>query len=135
RVGAAASVSFADSAHGWVLLSASTGAGDADLLRTSDGGATWTNLGSPAVANDVAYRVHFTNPLVGWLHTLSARPYAYRSVDGGATWRQVPLPAPRGGWPANGQFFVAAQPTQGIGVTATVASFAPTSGRSGIGGS
>jgi hypothetical protein len=67
------------------------------------------------------------------LESLSARPYAYKSVDGGATWRQVSLPAPRGGWPAAGKFFVAAQPTQGIGVIATVASFQPPSGRSGIG--
>ncbi|HXN78822.1 MAG TPA: hypothetical protein VN965_08655 [Candidatus Dormibacteraeota bacterium] len=130
-----ASVSFADAAHGWLLLSTPTVASGAELVRTNDGGATWTNLGSPALGNDLAYRVHFTDPQVGWLDSLSARPYAYNSVDAGATWRQVPLPAPRGGWPAAGQFFVAAQQTQGVGVIATVASFAPTSGRSGIGGS
>ena len=127
------SVSFADALHGWLLLSTPTVASGAELLRTNDGGATWTNLGSPAVGNDLAYRVHFTNPQVGWLDSLSARPYAYKSADGGATWRQVSLPSPRGGWPATGQFLVAAQPTQGVGVIATVASFAPTYGRSGIG--
>jgi hypothetical protein len=87
------------------------------------------------VGNDQAYRVHFTDPQVGWLDTLSARPYAYKSVDGAATWQQVPLPGPRGGWPKTGQFFVGAQATQGIGVIATVTTFAPTFGRSGIGAS
>jgi len=127
------SVSFADAVHGWLLLSTPSVASGAEVERTNDGGATWTNLGSPAGGNDLAYRVHFTNPQVGWLDSLSARPYAYRSVDGGATWQQVPLPSPRGGWPATGQFFVGAQATQGIGVIATVASFAPPSGRSGVG--
>jgi photosystem II stability/assembly factor-like uncharacterized protein len=127
------SMSFVDPVHGWLLLSTPTVASGAELLRTSDGGATWTNLGSPALGNDLAYRAHFTDPQVGWLDSLSARPYAYKSVDGGATWQQVPLPAPRGGWPATGEFFVGAQATQGTGVIATVASFAPPSGRSGIG--
>ena len=129
------SVSFADALHGWLLLTTPTVASRAELLRTNDGGATWTNLGSPAVGNDLAYSVHFSTPRVGWLDSLSARPYAYRSVDGGTTWQQVTLPAPRGGWPATGEFFVGAQPTHGIGVIATVASFAPPSGRSGIGAS
>jgi photosystem II stability/assembly factor-like uncharacterized protein len=127
------SMSFADAVHGWLLLSTPTVASGAELERTSDGGATWTNLGSPAVGNDLAYGVHFTDPQMGWLDSVSGRPYAYRSMDGGVTWRQVPLPAPRGGWPATGQFFVGAQATHGIGVIATVASFAPPSGRSGIG--
>lgn len=130
-----ASASFADPAHGWLLLSTATVASGAELVRTNDGGATWTDLGSPVQGTDLAYGVHFTDPQSGWLDSLSSRPYAYKSADGGTTWQQVPLPAPRGGWPAGGQFFVAAQPTQGFGVTATVAGFAPTSGRSGIGGS
>jgi hypothetical protein len=87
------------------------------------------------VGNDLVYGVHFANPQVGWLESLSTRAHAYQSVDGGATWRQVPLPAPAGGWPATGEFFVAAHSTQGAGVVATVASFAPPDGRSGIGGS
>ena len=129
------SVSFADASHGWLLLSTPTVASGAELLRSNDGGSTWTNLGSPEVGNDLVYGVHFTNPQVGWLESLSTRAHAYQSVDGGATWRQVPLPAPAGGWPATGQFFVAAHSTQGAGVVATVANFAPPYGRSGIGGS
>lgn len=134
-LGSVSSVSFADAMHGWLLLSTPAVASAAELLRTKDGGASWTNLGSPTAGNDVAYRVHFTNPQVGWLESLSAGPYAYKTVDAGASWRHVPLPAPRGGWPATGQFLVGAQPTVGIGVIATVATFAPLSGRSGIGAS
>jgi len=129
------SVSFPDAIHGWLLLSTPDIAGGVELERTGDGGATWTNLGSPSVGNDVAYGVHFADTHIGWLDSLSTRPYAYRTVDGGATWRQVQLPSPRGGWPATGQFLVAAQATDGIGVIATVASFAPPAGRSGIGAS
>ncbi|MGH7761413.1 MAG: WD40/YVTN/BNR-like repeat-containing protein [Candidatus Dormibacteraceae bacterium] len=129
------SVSFADASHGWLLLSTPSVASGAELFRTSDGGATWTNLGSPARGSDIAYRVHFKNPQVGWLDSLSARPYAYESVDGGVAWRQASLPAPTGGWPATGQFLVATQPTEGRGVIATVASFVIVHGRSGIGAS
>jgi hypothetical protein len=128
-------MSFVDPSHGWLLVRSGTPTGAmGELLRTVDGGTEWTNLGSPVVAADDAYRVQFTDQQVGWLDSVSARPYAYKTVDGGASWRQVPLPAPSGGWPAGGQFFVAAQATQGFGVIASVANFAPTSGRSGIGG-
>jgi photosystem II stability/assembly factor-like uncharacterized protein len=133
-LGSVSSVSFADAMDGWLLLSTPDTPNGAELLRTSDGGARWTNLGSPAVGSDQVYGVHFTNPHVGWLESLSAQPHAYKSVDGGTTWGQVPLPGPAGGWPATGQFFVAAHATQGDGVIATVASFAPPYGRSGIGG-
>lgn len=129
------SMSFVDPDHGWLLIRSGPGvATGSELLRTQDSGATWTNLGSPVMAADQAYRVQFTDDQAGWLDSLSARPYAYRSADGGSSWRQVALPAPSGGWPEAGQFFVAARATQGIGVIATVVNFAPTSGRSGIGG-
>lgn len=129
------SMSFVDPGNGWLLIRSTTRNGvAAELLRTVDGGTIWTNLGSPVVAADEAYRVQFTDLQVGWLDSVSARPYAYKTVDGGASWRRVSLPAPSDGWPAAGQFFVAAQATQGFGVIATVANFAPTSGRSGIGG-
>jgi photosystem II stability/assembly factor-like uncharacterized protein len=129
------SASFVDPAHGWLLIRSGTRTGVSGVVvRTLDGGTSWTDFGSPVVAGDQVYRVQFTDLRVGWLDTVSARPYAYKSVDGGTSWRQVPLPAPRGGWAATGQFFVAAQATQGIGVIATVVNFAPASGRSGIGG-
>ncbi len=125
---------FVDPDHGWLLVrSDARTAAPPELLRTQDGGAAWTDLGSPARGTDQAFRVQFTDRETGWLDSISAQPYAYKSEDAGATWRQVPLPAPPGGWPAAGQFFVAAQPTQGVGVIATVAAFTQTVGRTGIG--
>jgi photosystem II stability/assembly factor-like uncharacterized protein len=121
------SMSFADPDHGWLLLH--TG----ELFRTDDGGESWTNLGVPVAAGDEAYRVQFSGRDVGWLGSASVKPVAYKSVDGGISWRQVPLPAPVGGWPTRGEFFVAAQPTQGAGVLANVVHFEPYIGRSGVG--
>lgn len=128
------SMSFADMSRGWLLVPSSAQSGTATTLyRTLDGGLSWVDLGSPVTAGDQAFGVRFTDGRVGWLDSLSSRPYVYRTTDAGLTWRQVALPAPRGGWQAAGQFFVAAQPTQGVGVVAAVANFAPTFGRSGIG--
>ena len=121
------SMSFVDLDHGWLLLH--TG----ELFRTTDGGATWTGLGVPVAADDEPYRVQFTDREVGWLDSASVKPVAYKSVDGGVSWRQVPLPAPAAGWPTRSEFFVAAQPTHGSGVVATVVNFAPYAGRSGVG--
>lgn len=125
---------FVDPDHGWVL--ARTGgrvAAPAELFSTRDGGAAWTNLGSPVSGTDQAYQVHFTNAGEGWLDSISAHPYAYRTDDAGATWQQVPLPAPAGGWPVAAQYLVTAQPTEGAGVIVSVASFTQRVGRTGIG--
>ena len=127
------SVSFIDPQNGWSLARYETGSGPVELFRTRDAGATWSNLGTPVAAGDEPYRVQFTDRTVGWLDTVSVRPHAYKSIDGGLSWSQVPLPAPGGGWPGTGEFFVAAQPTQGPGVVATVVNFVPYVGRSGIG--
>jgi len=127
------SLSFIDPRRGWLLARSTTNPDVVQLLRTADGGTTWANLGSPAGSGDQPYRVQFIDGSVGWLDTVSAKAYAYRSNDGGLTWSQLPLPAPVGGWPATGQFFVAAQPTQGAGVVATVVNIVPYVGRSGVG--
>jgi len=127
------SISFIDPQRGWLLARSTADAAAVQLLQTRDGGTTWSNLGLPAAAGDEPYRVQFIDSAVGWLDTVSAKPYAYRSDDGGRSWKQVPLPAPKAGWPATGQFFVAAQPTKGPGVVATVVNIVPFVGRSGIG--
>ncbi len=132
----AVSWSFIDSDYGWLLASPATDATPvvARLYRTSDGGASWSDLGVPVPAPDVAFQVNFSFLTTGWLTTVGSAPYAYRSQDFGATWKRVPLPAPSGGWPRGGQFFVAVHPTAGQGVVASVVHFAAFQGRSGVGG-
>src|SRR4029077_9271487 len=133
------SADFVDASHGWLLAQDPT-VGEA-LVRTRDGGKTWTSLGSPVVYSDWAYRVLFSDPTDGWLYSQSTGPYAYKSDDGGDSWRRVPLPEPAGGWPAaqggaisKGEFFVAAPPTEGAGVLTTVVAVAPPEGRKPVGG-
>jgi photosystem II stability/assembly factor-like uncharacterized protein len=133
------SADYVDPNHGWLLTQDPT-VGET-LVRTQDGGKTWVNLGSPVLYSDWAYRVLFASPSEGWLYSQSTAPYAYKSEDGGTSWSRVLLPAPAGGWPAaqggsisTGEFFVAAQPTEGAGVLTTVVAIAPPRGRSPAGG-
>lgn len=133
----AVSWSFMDSDYGWLLAATPSEVTPAvtRLYRTSDGGVTWSDLGVPVPAPDVAYQVNFSYLTIGWLTTVGAGPYAYRSHDFGATWSRVALPPPASdGWPRGGEFFVAAHPTAGDGVVASVVHFASFEGRSGVGG-
>jgi len=136
------SAAFVDPKHGW-LLSRTNGPGGAqgqELFRTTDG-ANWSSLGDPVLPTDVAFTVWFVNPSVGWLYTKSNGPYAYTTRDGGEHWTRIELPPPAGGWPVAPAgaklpetYFVAARPTHGDGVVATVVSVAPPQGRSSAGG-
>jgi hypothetical protein len=63
------------------------------ILKTTDGGTTWTNIGSATFA-----RQHIGGLVVDKLNSL--RVFAatdiglYRSIDGGTTWTKVTLPTP-----------------------------------------
>jgi photosystem II stability/assembly factor-like uncharacterized protein len=130
------SASFVDPMHGWLLGfgAVSTGLGSTVLLRTTDGGASWKDLGPAAVPSVQAFAVSFTDQRNGWLDAVAPGPYAYTTSDAGATWRQVTLPTPATGWPVpNGSFFVAARPTLGNGVVATVVNSLHINGRFGGG--
>lgn len=123
--------SFVDSTHGWML--AESPSREARLYRSQDGGRSWDDLGAPVRAGDSAYQVHFASRTTGWLTASVTGAYAYRTGDSGATWSRVDLPAPTGGWPATGAYFVAVQPTAGRGAFASVVFFPPIKGRTGIG--
>jgi hypothetical protein len=130
------SATFVDPMHGWLLGfgAVSTGLGSTVLLRTTDGGASWKDLGPAAVPSVQAFAVSFSDQQNGWLDTVAPGPYAYTTSDAGATWRRLTLPAPATGWPVpNGSFFVAARPTQGNGVIATVVNSLHVNGRFGGG--
>jgi len=140
--GQVVSADFIDAWHGWLLVELSNLGGRVTevLYRTVDGGATWIDVGDPVSGRDTAVRAVFRDPLHGWLYSLSSRPFAYSTLDGGATWRRLSLPPPVGGWPAAPagsmapeEFFVAARPTTGEGVAATVVPIAPPKGRSSDG--
>jgi photosystem II stability/assembly factor-like uncharacterized protein len=136
------SAAFVDPKHGWLLarIDDPGGAQSQELFRTTDG-VDWSSLGNPVLPADVAYTVNFESLSVGWLYSRSNGPYAYTTRDGGTTWTRVTLPSPAGGWPVAPAgaklpevYFVAAQPTRGDGVFATVVPIAPPQGRSSAGG-
>jgi photosystem II stability/assembly factor-like uncharacterized protein len=82
-------VYFLDHNHGWVAGSNGT------LLRTIDGGASWTRV---AIPRDDFRDVYFSNENVGWLlaqrdllklKTNERSSYLLTTNDGGVTWRRV----------------------------------------------
>jgi photosystem II stability/assembly factor-like uncharacterized protein len=137
------SADFADARDGWLLVQTSgspTGPPAETLYRTRNAGSTWLPLYDPVPPGEWAYRTAFADAENGWLYSLSSAPYAYRTADGGDTWQRVALPAPRVGWPTAPvgssvpeEFFVAARPTIGAGVAATVVPIAPPKGKSADG--
>ncbi len=131
------SCSFVDGHHGWMLAQGAgqTSSSPPRLYRTEDGGSTWIDLGRPVGTPQQAYQVHFSSMSTGWLATSGPTPTAYRTDDRGVRWTRVSLPAPDGGWPRSGQFFVGVQPTLGSGAVASVVYFPPIKGRTGVGGS
>lgn len=56
------------------------------LMKTTDGGRTWTNSAFPAESD--GYGVFFTDERHGFVRTYSATIYA--TEDGGNTWRLIP---------------------------------------------
>lgn len=83
------SVVFTDSLHGWAA-----GNGGA-IIRTSDGGDTWT-LQESGTTNDIA-DLFFLDSLHGWASSVNYTVIPYGTVllittDGGEEWAQIPYP-------------------------------------------
>lgn len=83
-------MTFTDAAHGWILASE----GDWEhffnrenygtlLLRTTDGGATWTTVDVGKVSRRGNYAFAFGDDQHGWLFGEKA----LKTTDGGSTWR------------------------------------------------
>lgn len=84
---------FVDPQHGWIetSLTSSAAFSFSALFRTDDGGATWTQLKSPA-AGEIA----FATPMDGWLAGGVANTNLYSTHDGGQTWSDMTPPLPSG---------------------------------------
>lgn len=81
-------VFFLDSRQGWIVLEDHKRNGS-DMLRTNDGGETWTRFDAPS---DLG-QTYFINSKVGWAvrRTKSHRQYfsyLLQTRDGGSTWKQ-----------------------------------------------
>ena len=134
-VAAALAWSFVDSENGWLLGTDSRAGAPARLWRTDDAARDWADLGEPVSAPDQAFTVQMSFLTTGWLASVGARPYAYRTTDFGATWQRVELPvASRGDAAGGGRYFVAVQPMSGLTAIASVVYMPSIRGRSGIGG-
>lgn len=59
------------------------------VLRTIDGGTTWTNVGGGAIGTDDVYNIFGIDGLTALCTTTSTISYIYKTIDGGATWTQV----------------------------------------------
>jgi hypothetical protein len=94
---------------------------------------TWHDLGLPVAPPVQAYKVDFSYVTTGWLTTSGPAPMAYKSEDFGQTWHAVMLDRTEAP-PWTGQFFVGVQPTTGGGAVASLVSFPPQKGRTGVGG-
>lgn len=66
---------------------------DGDVLKTTDGGASWDIKFRARITNNnnaVYLRcVSFANPLKGWVGTLSPEVRLYHTIDGGENWQAV----------------------------------------------
>jgi photosystem II stability/assembly factor-like uncharacterized protein len=82
-------VFFTDLDHGFVVGDNGT------LMRTADGGATWTSI--PTGQSMALMAVHFSDPMHGWV--VGRNSVVLRTTDGGVTWTSAFLPGElRGVW-------------------------------------
>lgn len=86
------SLSFVDSSHGWFLWRCQTSAAfsSGKLLRTDDGGHTWTELPDPPSAGEL----RFHTPQDGWMVVGGGNDELSFTHDGGTTWQPKSIPPP-----------------------------------------
>ena len=93
---AVADVATAGSSDGWAVVGSCREPGcDNLILKSDDGGQTWTELGPAPV-----YQIDFASGEIGWGLSVNAalsgaggQPVA-RTVDGGRTWTETESPCP-----------------------------------------
>ena len=74
-------IHFVSNQLGWAV-------GPKMLVRTVDGGTTWTEISPGDVTNTSFYDVFFANGLDGWIvgDSLGSQPLVLRTSDGGTSW-------------------------------------------------
>ena len=77
------SVSIVDGSVAWI-------GGDLGVvLRTTNGGETWTNVGGGAIGTNPVYNIFGIDGSTAVCTASTSTTYIYRTTDGGATWTQV----------------------------------------------
>ena len=77
-------ICFIDTHHGWA--GGSRGWRDGFVLRTTDGGMTWDQIGDSQFP--IGIHFSFTDTLNGWM-TCSYGGNLFRTTDGGLSWTQI----------------------------------------------
>lgn len=93
--------SFPSIEDGWILATSSPGLGQmaTALVKTTDGGQSWTQVGANTLPQSSMYETGITfnaagdGVISGTYHGSSPTPL-YGTDNGGVTWRSVPLPLP-----------------------------------------
>jgi photosystem II stability/assembly factor-like uncharacterized protein len=111
-------VYFTDAQHGWVVGGRADVPNPIDrsrvkpvVLRTADGGATWTDQLAGQEGNfplgEWGWKIQFLNANVGFISLENFTAGAIlRTDDGGATWRRLPINDPQGNANLEGVGFV-----------------------------
>jgi photosystem II stability/assembly factor-like uncharacterized protein len=89
--------------------SASYSTGYGRILRTTDGGNTWTIVHTSANAKEICWKISFPSPNIGYVSLESFRPggaqYFLKTTDAGLTWTDMPFLA-SGSYNAQGIGFI-----------------------------
>ncbi len=70
---------FADALTGWITCIPDS----PPMLKTTDGGNTWTPQSVNIIPNDQLYSLHFENSLTGWA---AGSSYIFKTTNGGTNW-------------------------------------------------
>ncbi|MBI1855580.1 MAG: hypothetical protein HYR93_06915 [Chloroflexi bacterium] len=90
-LGYAATFDFLDSQRGWVVIADSSDPLKGTMVRTTDGGATWTTIPVPFSGGDI----QFLDANNGWVMASlgvgagSMGVAVFQTTDGGSTWTQT----------------------------------------------
>lgn len=107
---------FTSPTEGLVAGMSKTGS-KCSIERTTDGGATFTNVFKSATSGSLCWKLHFPSEKVGYVavqDTTSGPGTFGKTTDGGLTWQELPLPMnakPKSAYSAIGVGFI----TENIG--------------------